>query len=118
MLGNRLTLRSKLPQMVRQELWGILLTYNLVRYQMLKMSQHLQGEYYPCELSFTGMLAQIFRLLIGLPYTNSPGAVPRQLNTIYEMAEVLILPGRRERSCPRVVKRRPKRYPEKCQSVS
>ena len=118
MLGNRLTLRSKLPQMVRQELWGILLTYNLVRYQMVKMSQHLQGEYYPCELSFTGMLAQIFRLLIGLPYTHSPGAVPRQLNTIYEMAEVLILPGRRERSCPRVVKRRPKRYPEKCQSVS
>ena len=118
MLGNRLTLRSKLPHMVRQELWGILLTYNLVRYQMVKMSQYLQGEYYPSELSFNGMLAQIFRLLIGLPYTHSPGSVPRQLKNIYEMAEALILPGRRERSCPRVVKRRPKRYPEKCQSVS
>lgn len=34
--GNRWTLRSKLPEMVRQELWGILLTYNLVRYQMVK----------------------------------------------------------------------------------
>lgn len=92
MLGNRLTLRSKLPHMVRQELWGILLTYNLVRYQMVKMSQYLQGEYYPSELSFNGMLAQIFRLLIGLPYTHSPGSVPRQLKNIYEMAEALILP--------------------------
>ena len=117
MLGNRLTLRSKLPHMVRQELWGILLTYNLVRYQMVKMSQHLQGDYYPSELSFNGMLAQIFRLLIGLPYTRSPGAVPRQLKNIYEMAEALILPGRRERSCPRVVKRRPQRYPTKASQL-
>ncbi len=103
--------------MARQELWGILLTYNLVRYQMVKMSQHLQGDYYPSELSFNDMLAQIFRLLIGLPYTRSPGAVPRQLKNIYEMAEALILPGRRERSCPRVVKRRPQRYPTKASQL-
>ena len=31
MLDNRRTLRSKLPERVRQELWGVLLTYNLVR---------------------------------------------------------------------------------------
>ncbi len=32
MLGNRLTLRSRFSELVKQELWGILLTYNLVRY--------------------------------------------------------------------------------------
>ena len=37
MLGNRLTLRSRFPELVRQELWGILLTYNLIRYQMVEM---------------------------------------------------------------------------------
>jgi hypothetical protein len=29
--------------MVRQELWGVLLTYNLVRYQMVRMAFHLKG---------------------------------------------------------------------------
>ncbi len=36
---------SRLPELVRQELWGILLTYNLVRYQMVRMSFHLKGDY-------------------------------------------------------------------------
>ncbi|MBF4370928.1 IS4 family transposase, partial [Vibrio anguillarum] len=44
MLGNRLTLRSRLPELVRQELWGILLTYNLVRYQMVQMCNTLNGD--------------------------------------------------------------------------
>src|SRR5690606_21365557 len=43
MLGNRLTLRSRLPELVKQELWGILLTYNLIRYQMTQMSMMLKG---------------------------------------------------------------------------
>ncbi|MCE3130102.1 hypothetical protein LXD99_20815, partial [Yersinia enterocolitica] len=32
---SRLTLRSKKPELVEQELWGVLLGYNLVRYQMI-----------------------------------------------------------------------------------
>lgn len=58
LFGNRLTLRSKLPGMVRQELWGILLTYNLIRFQMVKMCHYLQGDYLPYQLSFNGSLAQ------------------------------------------------------------
>ena len=34
---SRLTLRSKKPELVEQELWGVLLAYNLVRYQMIKI---------------------------------------------------------------------------------
>jgi IS4 transposase len=37
MLGNRLTLRSRLHELVKQALWGILLTYNMLGYQMVKM---------------------------------------------------------------------------------
>ena len=66
MLGNRLTLRSRLPALVKQELWGVLLTYNMVRYQMVKMCHTLKGDYLPCQLSFNGSLAQIMRLLVRL----------------------------------------------------
>lgn len=116
MLGNRLTLRSRLPELVKQELWGILLTYNLVRYQMVKMCHQLKGDYLPYQLSFNGSLAHILRLLVGLPY-STPGAIPRQLKYFYEMAESLILEPRRTRSFPRTVKRRPQKYArnKKCQ---
>jgi len=91
--------------MVRQELWGILLTYNLVRYQMVKMSFHLKGDYLPYQLSFGGALNEIIRLVSGLPY-GSPGALPGHMKHFYEMAQSLILPGRRERSYAREVKSR------------
>lgn len=112
MLGNRLTLRSRLPELVKQELWGILLTYNLVRYQMVQMCHTLNGDYLPYQLSFNGALAHIMRLLVGLPY-SSPGAIPRQLQNFYSISESLILEPRRERSFPRVVKKKPSRYPRK-----
>lgn len=112
MLGNRLTLRSRLPELVKQELWGILLTYNLIRYQMVQMCMTLKGDYLPYQLSFNGALAHIMRLLVGLPY-STPGAIPRQLKNFYGMTESLILEPRRQRSFPRTVKKRPSRYPRK-----
>lgn len=110
MLGNRLTLRSRLPELARQELWGILLTYNMIRYQMVKMCHGLKGDYLPYQLSFNGALAHIMRLLVGLPY-STPGAIPRQLKSFYQMSESLILAPRRQRTFPRTVKKRPSRYP-------
>ena len=37
MLRNLLTLHSKKPEMIKQELWGVLLSYNLIRFQMAKI---------------------------------------------------------------------------------
>ncbi|WP_337076017.1 transposase, partial [Aeromonas veronii] len=37
MQQHRLTLRSKKAAGIRQELWGVLLAYNLLRSQMVKM---------------------------------------------------------------------------------
>jgi hypothetical protein len=109
MLGNRLTLRSRLPELVKQELWGVLLTYNLIRYQMTQMCMTLKGDYLPYQLSFNGALAHIMRLLVGLPY-STPGAIPRQLKRFYEMSGSLILAPRRQRTFPRAVKNRPNKY--------
>ncbi|WP_061770728.1 IS4 family transposase [Serratia symbiotica] len=112
LLGNRWTLRSKLPEMVRQELWGVLLTYNLVRYQMVKMAFNLKGDYLPYQLSFSGTISEILRLLIGLPLCSA-GAVPGHLKYFYELAGSLVLPGRRERSYPRELKSLKRKYPIK-----
>lgn len=109
MLGNRLTLRSRLPELVKQELWGILLSYNLIRYQMVELCFNLKGNYLPYQLSFSGTLAHVSALLVGLPY-STPGAIPRQLKGFHAMAESLILERRRERTFPRRVKPRLKRY--------
>lgn len=112
MLGSRLTLRSRLPELVRQELWGVLLSYNLVRYQMVQMCFNLKGNYLPYQLSFTGAIAQIVRLLVTLPYSQ-PGTIPRQHKHMQGMAKMLILPSRRERTFPRTVKPRPQKYAKK-----
>ncbi|WP_299011940.1 IS4 family transposase [uncultured Shewanella sp.] len=109
MLGNRLTLRSRRPDMIKQELWGILLSYNLVRYQMVKMANMLKGDYLPYQLSFNGSLAHIIRLLVGLPF-SSPGAIPGQLKHFYELTPSLLLAPRGERTNRREVKHRPRTY--------
>ena len=48
---HRLTLRSKKPDGVRQELWGLVLAYNLLRYQMVRMAASLRLYGQPVELS-------------------------------------------------------------------
>lgn len=112
MLNSRWTLRSRLPELIRQELWGVLLTYNLVRYQMVRMAFHLKGDYLPYQLSFSGAISHITRLLITLPLA-SPGKIPGELRSLYEQAKWLILPGRRERSYPREIKTKAKKYPDR-----
>ena len=99
MSGSRLTLRSRRPDMVQHELWGILLSYNLVRDQMVQMTKQMKGDYLPYQLSFNALVGHVLRLLVGLPY-SSPGAIPGQLKYFYELAPSLVLPPRRERKYP------------------
>jgi putative transposase len=106
---NRLTLRSKKPEMVRQELWGVLLAYNLVRYQMIKMASTLKG-YWPNQLSFSESAAWVIKLLWTLEGA-SPGRIPELVKNVDAIAQIVKLPGRRERSFPRVVKEKPWKYP-------
>ena len=111
MLHNQLTLRSKKPEMIKQELWGVLLSYNLIRFQMAKMAHSLK-DVMPYQLSFNRASAYIIKELTLLPFV-SPGKIPKVINSLLDMAEAFVLPERRERSYPRMVKARPKRYAEK-----
>ncbi|MCK6956738.1 transposase, partial [Enterobacter bugandensis] len=105
---SRLTLRSKKPELVEQELWGVLLAYNLVRYQMIKMAGHLKG-YWPNQLSFSESCGMVMRMLMTLQGA-SPGRIPELMRDLESMAQLVKLPTRRERAFPRVVKERPWRY--------
>jgi IS4 transposase len=111
LMQNRLTLRSKKPEMVRQELWGVLLAYNLLRFAMAQMAYSLKG-IEPNQLSFSQSYGFIIKELTMLPAV-SPGKVPAVINDMMAMAKAFVLPHRRERSYPRAVKRRPQKYPTK-----
>ncbi len=111
LMQNRLTLRSKKPDMVRQELWGVLLAYNLLRFAMAQMAYSLKGVE-PNQLSFSQSYGFIIKELTILPAV-SPGKVPAVINDMMAMAKAFVLPHRRERSYPRAVKKRPQKYPTK-----
>ena len=108
MLRNKLTLRSKKPEMVRQELWGVVLAYNLLRFQMARMAYSLKGVH-PNQLSFNQASTWLIKELTLMPGV-SPGKVPMVINQMMEMAQAFVLPDRRERVYPRSVKKRPQRY--------
>ena len=110
MQQSRLTLRSKTPELVEQELWGVLLAYNLVRYQMIKMAASLKG-YWPNQLSFSESCSLVMRMLMTLQGA-SPGRIPSLMQDLESLAQMVKLPMRRERAFPRVVKERPWKYPK------
>ena len=108
LLGSRLTLRSRTPDMVRQELWGTLLAYNLIRFQMARMAYSLDS-IHPNQLSFHQAAHFIIKALSMLPAV-SPGRLPEVMRSMLEMAPSFLLPDRRERSYPRAVRTRPQKY--------
>lgn len=102
MLERKECLRSKKPAGVYQELWGQLLTYNLVRREMLLVAQ--ARELPPNRISFRASLLWI-RDFWTTAWMISPGNVPRELADLHSRLDDLILPERRgERRYPRHVK--------------
>ncbi|WP_409420519.1 IS4 family transposase [Pseudaeromonas sp. ZJS20] len=105
---HRLTLRSKKPDGVKQELWGLVLAYNLLRYQMVRMAASLKG-YTASQLSFHMASVYLLHELSCLPFV-SPGNIPARVADMDKQAEQFKLPARRERSYPRCVKAKPHKY--------
>ena len=103
MLERKECLRSKKPEGVLQELWSQLLTYNLVRREMLLAAQ--AHGLAPKRISFRSSLLWIRNFWITAALTRSPGNIPKHLAEFRSTLDVLILPKRRsERRYPRHVK--------------
>ena len=101
MLDREETIRSKKPEGVRQEIWGILLVYNMVRLEMESIATEEKIE--PTRISFVESLRLIRDEWEWLSVT-SPGAIPKRLATLRSNVKRYILPPRRKRSYPRFSK--------------
>lgn len=118
LLNSEFTLRSKKPEMVRQELWGILLSYNIIRYQMVKMAQSKPG-LYASQLSFTTCAVAIIHVIYGF-WLEAAGTIPKRIDSLLAETEQHVLPIRGDsRAYPRCVRAKPRKYPvkRKCQSA-
>jgi hypothetical protein len=113
LLDRQETIRSRSPEGVRQELWGIALAYNLVRVEMERVADEVGVP--PTRLSFTASLALIRETLLWIGGRRfSWGTVPRRLLDLRRRLKRLLLPERRtERSFPRAVKIKMSSYPRK-----
>ena len=111
MLGCERTLRSGHPQTIEQEVWGALLAYNLVRLEMAEVAKENGLE--ATDLSFT-MALDYLQFEWKCLASSSPGLLPKHLLRLRQrLADMLVPKQRRGRSCPRVVKLVPARYPVK-----
>lgn len=104
MLEREEALRSKKAEGVKQEIWGILLAYNLVRKEMLSVADAAGVP--PTRVSFRHSLQFIRVFCFVEAWICSPGNLPKRLAAFHEtMASLLILPERRtERRYARQVK--------------
>lgn len=101
-------LRSRAPQRVRQELWGLAVGYNLVRREMERVAGRAGVS--PCRISYRHALILIRNFWL-TAWLASPGVLPQRLEALqYELA-LLILPPRRSRRFPRAVKIKMSNYP-------
>jgi hypothetical protein len=110
-------LRSRQPELVMQEVWGVLIAHTLLRRCMRLMAQHAKVE--PVRISFHTARHAIVGVLRSVHLARA-GAVPEHLRWLFEQARHFVLPPRRQgRSFAREVKRSSRsKYPTKKMPVS
>lgn len=109
---HSIPLRSKNVDRIRQEIWGILITYNLIRLEMERAAE--AAEISPMRISFITVYRMIRDEWLWSALTNSPGAIPKHLQKLRDDTTSFILPERRRsRSYARAVKVKMSNYPKK-----
>lgn len=104
------TLRSHTPARVEQELWGLLIGYNLVRVLLARAAPRAGVS--PLRLSYWHALL-VLRGFWQSAWYLPPGTLPRHLDTLLEQLALLVIPPRRSRRYPRAVKLKHSAYPRK-----
>lgn len=113
LLERQESIRSKTPDGVRQELWGIALAYNLVRLEMERLAAAIGVP--PTRISFVGGLELVRHAFSWLGDRRlNLGTIPMKLNRVRTGTKRLLLPERRrKRSYPRAVKVKMSNYARK-----
>ena len=109
LLAREEAIRSQSPGAVTQELWGLLIVYNLVRLEMVRVAA--DAGVAPTRVSFIAAVRLIRDEWLWCAVA-SPGAIPRHLRELRAALSLLILPERRPtRHYARHVKLRMTGYP-------
>lgn len=108
-LQNEVTLRSRFCEGVKQEIWGVLIAYNLIRLEMVAIAEEAQVA--PTRISFTAAISLIDTQLRWLALSPD-GKLPAKLKQMRADIKHFILPDKRKhRTYPRSVLYIPSRYP-------
>ena len=116
MLERLETIRSKSSTAVAQEMWGLLIAYNLIRLEMQRLAVEFGVS--PTRISFIASLRHCVEQwhLAGLA---SPGRIPGHLATATDRMRTFVLPPRRPgRVFPRAVKIKMSNYARKLPTKS
>ncbi len=103
-------LRSHAPARVEQEVWGLLLAYNLLRLVMSRAAPRAGVS--PLRLSYRHALLAL-RSFWRTAWLTPPGVLPRHLAALLDELALFVLPARRPRRYPRAVKIKMSNYPRK-----
>jgi hypothetical protein len=111
MLGSAHTLRSMTVDGVKQEIWGALIAYNLVRVEIAKAA--FEAKCQPTDISFMLAFRTIQYELLIAAATQAQGKLPAGLKRLRERLVLDLKEYRPDRKFDRVVKAKAQRYPHK-----
>jgi hypothetical protein len=111
MMGMALSLRSHDVETTRQEIWGILIAYNLIRLEMARAA--VQVKCAPTEISFILALHAYQYEMMSARTLQSLGTVPALIKRMRERILTELNVYRPDRKFDRVIKAKPQRYPER-----
>ena len=107
-LRNEMVLRSQKSDGVKQEMWGILLAYNLIRLEISRIAE--EAAVSPLRISFIMALRYIQDEFLWCAVA-SPGTIPSKLRQLRANVKQFILPERKRPPNPRAVRKSKTRYP-------
>ncbi|GAD28536.1 IS4 family transposase [Photobacterium leiognathi] len=108
MLEDEILLRSQSVEGIEQEIWGILIAYNLVRLEISRIAA--EANVSPLRISFMMALRDIQDELMWCAIA-SPGSIPQKLRAMRKQVKRYILPERKKRPKQRAVRINKTRYP-------
>lgn len=111
MIGMKHTLRSRTKEGIDQEIYGVLIAYNLLRTEMAKAAVEANCE--PTDISFIRAFHSFQYELHWLAITRAQGKMPKLLQRLRQRLILLHDPPRPNRKFDRTVKSKPQRYPYK-----
>lgn len=89
MLQNEMTLRSRTVEGIEQELWGVLITYNLIRVEMDHIAA--EADVPPSRVSFVTAM-RFIRDEWAWCAVASPGSIPKKLRLMRQRVLEFVLP--------------------------